>query len=122
MMSFVGTDGRGNFTLDGKPFFLHAAVYFGRRPGTCGADWMGENFEHNLAFMDRDFATMNELGINTLGLFVPARFSFDGMEPKPERLAQLNTVLDKMAQYRPARHHLGLPRHLQGDLVRRPRH
>jgi hypothetical protein len=98
-MSFVATDGLGNFTLDGRPHFLHAAVYFGRRPGTCGADWMGENFGHNLAFMDRDFATMNELGINTLGLFVPARHSFDGLAPMPERLDQLHAVLDKMAEH-----------------------
>ena len=99
MPSFVTTDGRGNFTLDGRPYFLHAAVYFGRRPGTCGADWFGGNFGHNLAFMDRDFESMNALGINSLGLFVPARLSFDGLEPVPERLDQLHAVLDKMAAH-----------------------
>ncbi len=72
MTSFVATDTQGNFTLDGKPWFFHSGVYFGRRPGTCGADWMGKNFQHNLAFLDGDIETMNRLGINTLGLFVPS--------------------------------------------------
>jgi len=73
MRSFVTTDDRGNFVLDGKPWFLHGATYFGRRPGTCGADWMGGNFAHNAAFFDRDFGTMCDLGLNTASIFVPAR-------------------------------------------------
>jgi hypothetical protein len=96
---FVATDSDGNFTLDGKPYFLHGATYFARRPGTCGADWMGENFAHNAGFFEQDFATMRELGINTLGLFVPARTFFDGMSPVQERFDQLKQVLDAMRPY-----------------------
>jgi hypothetical protein len=93
---FVGTDAQGGFVLDGKPWFLHGATYFGRRPGTCGADWMGEHFEHNASFLDRDFAKMNDLGINALCLFVPARCFFDGLEPNEERFARLESLLDKI--------------------------
>ena len=32
MSSFVATDDRGSFVLDGAPWFLHGATYFGRRP------------------------------------------------------------------------------------------
>jgi len=95
MESFVATDDGGNFTLDGKPWFYHGATYFGRRPGTCGADWMTEHFEHNLQFMDRDFASMRELGLTAMGLFVPGRSFWDGLEPKQRMFDRLHTVLDK---------------------------
>jgi hypothetical protein len=94
--SFVTVDDKGQFTLDGKPWFFHAGVYFGRRPGTCGADWMGERFEHNLAYLDRDLAKMRELGINTVGLFAPGRYLFDGTRPCEERFDQLDTVFDRI--------------------------
>jgi hypothetical protein len=97
MASFVTTDAHGNFSLDGEPWFLHGATYFGRRPGTCGADWMGENFEHNLSFLDRDVATMRELGINTLGLFVPGATFFQGIDTVQERFDQLDHFLDRIA-------------------------
>lgn len=98
MASFVSTDAQGNFTLDGKPWFLHGAVYFGRRPGTCGADWMGENFEHNLTFLDRDFESLHQMGLNTIGLFVPSYKFFDGLKPVQERFDQLAYFLDRIKQ------------------------
>jgi len=96
MSAFVSTDQQGNFILEGKPWFLHGAVYFGRRPGTCGADWMGENFQHNLSFLDRDIATMHQMGINTMGLFVPSNRFFEGLRPVNERFDQLATFLDRI--------------------------
>lgn len=99
MSKFVMTNDRGSFVLDGKPWFLHGATYFGRRPGTCGADWMGENFAHNAAFFDRDFASMRELGLNTISFFVPAREFFDGLEPVQERFDQLHALLDKVGEF-----------------------
>lgn len=99
MGSFVTTDDRGNFVLDAKPWFLHGATYFGRRPGTCGADWTGANFAHNAAFLDRDFGTMRELGLNTASIFVPARQFFVGMKPVEERFDQLHAVLDKVGAF-----------------------
>jgi hypothetical protein len=99
MDSYVETDSHGNFMLDGKPHFLHGATYFARRPGTCGADWMGGNFAHNAAFFEQDFTTMGQLGINTLGLFVPARAFFSGMEPVEERFEQLEQFLEAMRPF-----------------------
>lgn len=96
MNSFITTDKDGNFVLDGRPWFLHGATYFGRRPGTCGGDWLGENFEHNLAFVDRDFETMHRLGINTLGLFVSNPSFFEGLNPVAERFEQLEYFLDRV--------------------------
>jgi hypothetical protein len=98
MSSFVTTDSQGNFILDGKPWFLHGAVYFGRRPGTCGADWMGENFQHNLSFLDQDIETMHQMGLNTIGLFVPSYNFFDGLKPVQERFDQLAYLLDRIKQ------------------------
>jgi hypothetical protein len=98
MASFVTTDAEGNFVLDGRPHFVHGATYFGRRPGTCGADWMGEHFEHNATFLERDFGAMAELGLNMVGLFVPAREFFRGLEPVPERFERLDLVLDAMGK------------------------
>jgi len=96
MTSFISTDSQGNFTLDGKTWFLHAAVYFGRRPGTCGADWMGKNFQHNLAFLDNDIDTMNRLGINTMGLVIPAYKFFNGVQPVAEYFDQFEFFLEKV--------------------------
>lgn len=98
MDSFIATDDAGNFTINGEPWFFHGATYFGRRPGTCGADWMTEHFEHNLQFMDRDFARMRELGLTAMGLFVPGRSFWDGLEPKQEMFDRLHTVLDKAGE------------------------
>jgi len=97
MRSFVATDTRGNFTLDGRPWFLHGATYFGRRPGTCGANWMDEHFEHNLAALPRDIDTMHRLGINTVGLFVPSREFYRGIEPREEMFGRLDSLLDRFA-------------------------
>jgi len=99
MNGFVTTDDCGNFVLDGRPWFLHGATYFGRRPGTCGADWMGENFAHNARFFDADFGTMRELGLNTVSIFVPAGKFFTGLDPVERRFDQLHAVLDRLAQY-----------------------
>jgi hypothetical protein len=96
MTSFISTDSQGNFTLDGKTWFLHAAVYFGRRPGTCGADWMGKNFQHNLAFLDNDIDTMNRLGINTMRLVIPAFKFFNGVQPVAEYFDQLEFFFEKV--------------------------
>ncbi len=96
MKSFVGTDDCGNFILDGKPWPVHGATYFGRRPGTCGADWMTEHFEHNFAFLARDLDKMNDLGLNTLALFVPARLFFKEMQPVEMLFDRLEQVLDKV--------------------------
>jgi len=98
MASFVTTDGEGNFILDGKPWFLHAAIFFGRRPGTCGADWMGKNFQHNLSFLDQDIETMQDMGINTLSLSIPNHKFFKGLEPVEEYFEQLEFLLDKIKQ------------------------
>ncbi len=99
MASFVTTDDRGNFVLDGRPWFLHGATYFGHRPGTCGADWMGENFAHNARFFERDFGTMRELGLNTASIFVPARAFFVGLDPAEKRFEQLHAVLDRLGEF-----------------------
>jgi hypothetical protein len=93
MTAFVSTDSHGNFTLEGKPHFLHGATYFGRRPGTCGANWLGENFAHNRALLAADLAAMSNLGLNMLGLFVPAREFFRGVEPNEQLFSQLDDVL-----------------------------
>lgn len=98
MESFVGTDGAGSFILNGRPYFLHGATYFGRRPGTCGADWMGEHFAFNARFLERDFALMRELGLNTIGLFIPSGAFFDGLEPVCERFGRLSAVFDAMGR------------------------
>ncbi|KPK61895.1 MAG: hypothetical protein AMK73_07420, partial [Planctomycetes bacterium SM23_32] len=99
MTSCVTTDDQGNFILDGRPFFVHGATYFGHRPGTCGADWMGEHFAHNATFLEGDFARMAELGLNMVGLFVPAREFFRGFEPVEERFERLDLVLDAMRRF-----------------------
>jgi len=96
MTSFVTIDEQGNFILDGKPWFLHGAVYFGRRPGTCGADWMGENFQHNLSFLDQDIETMHQLGLNTWGVFVPNYKFIQGLQPVEERFDQLEHFLERI--------------------------
>jgi hypothetical protein len=57
---------------------------------------LGENFGHNLAFLDADLATMNRLGLNMLGLFTPARELFRGVEPNELLFAQLDDVLAKV--------------------------
>ena len=93
MNSYVTT--RGNaFMLDGAPWPLHGATYFGRRPGTCGANWMEEHFAHNFALLPRDLETMQRLGINTISLFVPGGRFFDGMTPRAELFERLDRVLD----------------------------
>jgi hypothetical protein len=96
MHSYVKTNIEGNFTLDGRPWFLHAAVYFGRRPGTCGADWMGENFAHNMSYLVKDIDSMHKAGINTLGLFIPSYAFLNCLEPVSERFEQLAVFLDKL--------------------------
>jgi hypothetical protein len=95
--AFVGTDGDGNFILEGKPWPIHAAVYFGRRPGTCGADWLGEHFEHNLRFLDRDLELMRDLGINTVGLFVSGGKIFDGTMLNQKVYGRILRILDAIS-------------------------
>ncbi len=98
MDRFVGTDGRGNFVLGGEPWPIHCAVYFGRRPGTCGADWLGEHFEHNFAFLPRDMELMHDLGINTLGLFVAGGRFFNGLRLNEPVYGQLLRFLDALRE------------------------
>ncbi len=98
MQAFIATED-GQFTLEGNPWAYHGATYFGRRPGTCGADWMGEHWQFNAQFLERDFAHMHELGLNGVGLFLPGREFFDGLEPDPERFARLDYVLEQLADH-----------------------
>lgn len=97
MPSFVTTDHRGQFILDGKPWFLHGATYFGRRPGSCGANWLGEHFEHNMRSLRGDLAKMNDLGFNAMGLFVPGGSFFSGIKPDEKMFGQLSRILDEIA-------------------------
>jgi hypothetical protein len=98
MPSFVSTDDRGNFVLDGRPWFLHGATYYGRRPGTCGADWTGEHWDFNAPFVERDLARIRQLGLNTVSLFVPGRYCFDGLDPVEERFARFESLLDAVRE------------------------
>ena len=96
MKSFVTTDKKGQFILDGKPWFLHGATYFGRRPGTCGANWLGKNFAHNAKFLVEDVRRMRDMDINTVGLFLPAAefFNPDTLAPQRDMFQQLDRILD----------------------------
>lgn len=97
MPSFISTDDRGQFLLGGKPWFLHGVSYFGRRPGTCGANWLGQHFDHNFEHLRRDVGKMADLGLNTLGLFLPGGSCFDGVTPNEAMFAQVSRILDVVA-------------------------
>ncbi|NLF40174.1 hypothetical protein GX586_12070 [bacterium] len=84
----------GAFILDGKPWPLHGATYFGRRPGTCGANWFDEHFGYNVQFIPRDIETMHRLGINCVSLFAPGRHFFNKTEPREEMFEKLDRVLE----------------------------
>ena len=96
---FITTDGRGQFLLDGAPWFLHGITYFGRRPGTCCGNWLGKHFAHNLAMLRDDVRRMRDVGLNTLGLFLPGHDFFDPatLAPSPSIFAQLDEALDVIA-------------------------
>lgn len=97
--AFVQADKNGQFTLDGKPWFLHAATYFGRRPGTCGANWLGANFAHNFKLAKDDARRMQDTGINTVGLFLPSSdfFNPETLAPQASMFGQLDQLLDLFA-------------------------
>ena len=77
MNSFVNTNGKGQFVLDGKPWYYHGATYYGPGPHYWGdGSWIGKDFEQALALAPDDMARMKDLGLNALGLFIPgASFS-----------------------------------------------
>lgn len=89
----------GDFELGGKPYFLHLATYFGRRPGTCGADWLGENFTHNMSFLPDDIERWRDLGMSGVFAFIPAGLCFDErLKPNQGRLDQVSRFFDAMAE------------------------
>jgi len=89
----------GGFELGGKPYFLHIATYFGRRPGTCGADWLGENFEHNMKFLPGDIERWRDLGMSGAFAFIPGGLCFDErLKPVQSRLDQVARFFDAMAE------------------------
>lgn len=99
MADFVKTDGRGQFMLRGKPWFFHGATYFGRRPGTCSGDWLGEHFAHNFQFLPDDVQRMKDAGLNAVGLFLPGANFYRPADLQPDEaiFAQLDRVLDVIA-------------------------
>ena len=99
MSSYVTTDKQGQFILNGKPWFLHGATYFGRRPGTCGGSWMGKNFEHNFRVLPDDVRRMKDAGLNTVGLFLPGSDFYrpDDLRPIDGMFRQLDRILDVIA-------------------------
>ncbi|MFO8006231.1 MAG: hypothetical protein R6V05_00690 [Candidatus Brocadiia bacterium] len=99
MDAFVTTDGEGDLVLDGRPWRYHGVSYFGRRPGTCGADWMGEHWAFNASRLEADFGKMRDLGLNAVGLFIPGRTFYDGTDPVEERFERLDTLLDTLRQH-----------------------
>lgn len=99
MASFVTTDGQGQFILDGKPWFFHGSSYFGRRPGTCGANWLSDqDFDHNFALLPGDLEKMKSLGLNVVGLFLPGHAFFNGIEPNPVMFERLDRIVDTIAE------------------------
>lgn len=62
---------RGEFQRDGRRFVPFGAVYFGRRPGTCGGNYFADDFWPDaLAHLERDFARMAEIGCTWVVPFV----------------------------------------------------
>jgi len=99
MNEFVTTDNNGQFILCGRPWFFHGATYFGRRPGTCAANWLGENFEHNFGFIGDDVRRMRDVGLNAVCLFLPGGDFFDPetLKPRDNMFEQLDRILDLFA-------------------------
>jgi hypothetical protein len=97
---FVTTDRHGQFLLGGKPWFLHGATYFGRRPGTCGGSWLGAHFQHNFKFLAEDCRRMRDAGLNTVGLFLPGADFFrpSDLAPVEDRFRELDRILDTIAE------------------------
>ena len=93
---YIKTNEDGHFLLSGEPWFMHATTYFGRKPGTCGADWLGENFEYNKQFIEQDICSMQKLKINTIALFIPKLFK--GMSPDQDKFDQVSYLLDQFGR------------------------
>lgn len=73
MANFVKVNQEGRLELDGKPFMVHCAVYFGRYPGECGGHWLLDPYwTKNRNYLDCDFSVMQALNINSVGLFIQA--------------------------------------------------
>jgi len=87
-----------DFELDGKPYFLHLATCFGRRPGTCGADWLGDNFDYNMKFLPDDIKRWRDLGMSGAFVFIPGGLCFDeNLKPIQGRIDQVRRYFDAMA-------------------------
>ena len=61
----------GQFVRNGQRFVPFGAVYFGRKPGTCGGDYFcGEWWPDARRYLEQDFARMAEIGCTWVAPFV----------------------------------------------------
>jgi len=98
MNSFMTTNGKGQFVLDGKPWYYHGATYYGPGPHYWGdGSWIGKDFEQALALAPDDMARMKDLGLNALGLFIPGASFFKELEPDEAMFSRLDRIIDAVA-------------------------
>src|ERR1039458_9903180 len=100
MKTFVKINKQAAMELDQQRYRLNCAVYFGRYPGSCGGLWLSDpHWIPNQKYLEPDFAMMEKLGLNSIGLFVRAEdIVREGKLTR--RIERLDEVLDRRSEER----------------------
>ena len=85
----------GQFTRNGQRFVPFGPVYFGRQPGTCGGDYFNDEYwQGTLAYMERDFARMAEIGCTMFVPFIKTTHFYDRGQPVEKLFKRVDTMFD----------------------------
>lgn len=94
MNNFVSITPEGRFELEGRRWFCNSVIYFGHFPGAM-QNWFTEDvWPRNKERLERDFARMQQLGLNHSALFLSSPMFFEGGKPVAKGYDQLDHVIE----------------------------